>query len=506
MAPLAANTATASLRVSEHRPGAKQFMARSQKPKLNLKQDMSVLERRVASLKLRRQMEWYFTDANLSTDHLMHRSISFSLPEGWLSCSFFMKCRRIKELNATPEMILACLKDSHLETKLQHKLEESGGPCKNPARCIFIRRRQPLPPLLSKDARRSDGEVPPNLEEVLLEDPFKTMNRLKDQRRVQESLSLREVGDSSTIFREHLSGTTKQGDGAVIAIGYERVLYGDGGAYVEVNEDQILWQAWPHFFDKRQYTSYYDEYFTDASHGLWLSRWQQWLPNPSKGVLMLYAQTHSVNDRPWAPGSYENPHAWRPKGYADYRPGYYYFAADEALIGVSTPTSVKIPPTIPNCWPQVQEPAKSQEEETLVPQPMAKQAVSNQEPAKQEVAKQEVGKRVMLPWPVRDSWEDTCDDDADQDPSGDGAACSEPNPPGGGPGGGCTNTTNADTSLSAPTRRASNVGKAAEDAELKEVAFDIDSGGTLVTSFLPDMSVPAIRRWKKNEFTLLTVD
>merc|ERR1711879_982882 len=47
---------------------------------------------------------------------------------------------------------------------------------------------------------------------------------------------------------------------------------------------------------------------------------------------MLYAQKHSVRDRPWAPSATSKPHAWRQQGYADYRPGYYYIAADHTLV------------------------------------------------------------------------------------------------------------------------------------------------------------------------------
>merc|ERR1719487_410236 len=51
---------------------------------------------------------------------------------------------------------------------------------------------------------------------------------------------------------------------------------------------------------------------------------------------MLYAQRYAVNDRPWAPGAASTGHARRlqGQGYADYRPGYFYFSADAELIAV----------------------------------------------------------------------------------------------------------------------------------------------------------------------------
>lgn len=197
---------------------------------------------------------------------------------------------------------------------------------------LLVRRRQPLPPMLPKHSRRADGKVPADAEAVALADEYYTMNRLTDQRRVQKRLGLAEVGDSHTVFFERAPGTSAVIRGAVLAVGYERVLYGDHGPYVELSPDQIRWESWPHFFDKRNYEAYYDEYYTESSHHVWWARWECWHPRPSDGVLMLYAQRHSVADRPWAPGCRARPHEERLEGYADYRPGYFYIAAEEALI------------------------------------------------------------------------------------------------------------------------------------------------------------------------------
>jgi len=101
--------------------------------------------------------------------------------------------------------------------------------------------------------------------------------------------------------------------------------------------------AWPHFHSKEEFqNSYYDEYHTDASHALWCKRWRQWASRPNDGLLMLYAQKHSVDDRPWAPSATSRPHARREHGYADYRPGFYYLAADGALI-VAAPQGSRLP-------------------------------------------------------------------------------------------------------------------------------------------------------------------
>lgn len=289
---------------------------------------------------LRRQLEWYFSDASLSTDHFLHNKISEASPDGWLCCFWLMCCSRVKELRVTPQQIIDALKDSHLETKIVSKPdEEDSGQNADMLRRVFVRRRQPLPPLLPGECRGVDGTIVGNPEHSVLVDLHGTMNRLKDQQRVQESLGLKEVGDSTTVFRQHSryacgAGSKISTPGSVIAVGYERVLYGDHGPYVELSKEQVRWEAWPHFFDKKRYAeSYYDEYYTFVSHRIWQVQWNRWDPNPNQGVLMLYAQRHTVDDRRWAPGS-----AWtegRANGYADYRPGYFYIAADESMIEVS---------------------------------------------------------------------------------------------------------------------------------------------------------------------------
>jgi len=151
--------------------------------------------------------------------------------------------------------------------------------------------------------------------------------------RVGERLGIMEVGNSSTLIFERCTGET-------IAIGYERVVYGDHGPYVELSEEQVQWNAWPHFWDKSRYSSldtyYYDEYYTAASHDRWQEQWKRWAPNPFAGVLLLYAQMKDVHNRPWAPGM---DHAYRSCGYADYRPGYFYVAADDQLIEVQNAAS-----------------------------------------------------------------------------------------------------------------------------------------------------------------------
>lgn len=288
---------------------------------------------------MRRKIEWYLTDANLCHDKALHHKISQHLPEGWICCSELLCRAPLRDLNMTPSLLVRCLRKSHLETKVTLTSDElsraKGEPGEFPNRGVYLRRRQPLPPMVSRDI--FSGQVVADPREFVLVDRHQTMNRLKDQAKVLRQLQLSEVGDDTTVFQERII-PNKYGFSAgadtpvVIGVGYERIVYGDHGAYIEFSNSQLNWKAWPHFFDKRKYNSYFNEYYTMASHAQWEMNWKSWDKNPTKGVLMLYAQSRSVSDRPWAPGCMSDPHAGRPSGYADYRPGYFYVAADEALI------------------------------------------------------------------------------------------------------------------------------------------------------------------------------
>lgn len=281
---------------------------------------------------LRKQVEWYFSDANLSTDSFFYGKISEAMPEGWLSARWLLRCRKLKELGASVESIYEALQESHLEARFMCMVGR-------PLRELFVRRRQPLPPFVGREHRTLDGKVTDRPEEKVLRhasmqhgDPFQNMGCLTDQRRVQDTLGLKEIGDDSIILREVL--TTHGGErslGPVLSRGYERVIYGDGGPKVEFNASQINWEAWLHFHDKSQYGEkrFYDEYFTAHSWPLWQQRWRQgkkW--QSGRGVLMLYAQRRSVDCQPFAPDT------WWAAGCADYRAGLFYVAADPSLLAV----------------------------------------------------------------------------------------------------------------------------------------------------------------------------
>ena len=101
-------------------------------------------------------------------------------------------------------------------------------------------------------------------------------------------------------------------DGTVVAEGYERVLYGDHGPYLECSVVHVRFR---HLRLQRKVHPgrFYDE---------WLS---------PDGRVRVYDQLRSVADQPNPPPGARSTHNHRPDGYADYRVGRCYIALDAAL-------------------------------------------------------------------------------------------------------------------------------------------------------------------------------
>jgi len=244
-------------------------------------------------------------------------------------------CSKVRDLGATPEAVFEALYGSHLEQKLFCTCD----PCTKKGDHLYVRRRQPLPPFVGQHHKSNCGLVVDAPAGAV--DAYHTMGRFKDQRTVQETLGLKEIGDLTTVFREVIGECIL---GPVVANGYERVVYGDHGPYIEFTHDQINWDAWPHFHDKSSFGAHrcYDEHYTAHSFPIWQQRWEDAKKNTAPGsaprpnadgLLMLYEQTQRVDHRPFAPG------AWTPgrqtgTGYADYQEGCFYMTASCKLIAV----------------------------------------------------------------------------------------------------------------------------------------------------------------------------
>lgn len=134
-------------------------------------------------------------------------------------------------------------------------------------------------------------------------------NRESDKRRVEETLGLSEFGDNSTQFYAARSGLVPVG------VGYDRIVYGDHGPYVELSTHHICWQTFPNFVEKPA-CSFFDECWTADGH------------------TMLYAQKRPVTNKPNPPAGDWAVQNNRREGYANYLIGKFYLACEADVIGV----------------------------------------------------------------------------------------------------------------------------------------------------------------------------
>ena len=128
-------------------------------------------------------------------------------------------------------------------------------------------------------------------------------NRRRDKQRVESNWGLYETGNSALEFYDS--------KGEPIARGYEAIVYGDHGPYVEFKEEQIYWPTFCRHKLKGPGRTHFEHYNRDVS-------------------IKLYGQFKTVADQPNPPAD-SNPFACsnnRPEGYADYRPGRLYMSAD----------------------------------------------------------------------------------------------------------------------------------------------------------------------------------
>ncbi|CAK8992128.1 Polyphosphoinositide phosphatase [Durusdinium trenchii] len=143
---------------------------------------------------------------------------------------------------------------------------------------------------------------------------FNHRDRAKSSR-VENSLGLAEFGDAWTEFYSSINGLP-------VARGYDRIVYGDHGPYVEFSSHQLCWSTFPVFVEKPE-MSFFDEYYT------------------LEGSTMLYAQKRTVVNKPNPPCGPWSAQNNRPEGYANYLIGKFYLACEPNVITISRPSSKK---------------------------------------------------------------------------------------------------------------------------------------------------------------------
>lgn len=125
-------------------------------------------------------------------------------------------------------------------------------------------------------------------------------NRLRDRARVERDFNLPEFGDPNRKFFSP--------SGELIARGFNRMVYGDHGPYIEFTKNQID-------LTRLNKDEQRVEKLPKRRFDLWYS---------SDGYVKAYDQIRDVSDRPNPPrGKYACSND-RADGYADYRPGFVY--------------------------------------------------------------------------------------------------------------------------------------------------------------------------------------
>lgn len=164
---------------------------------------------------------------------------------------------------------------------------------------------------------RAVGATPPVCSEVRRwKSTVDTANRRLDRDRVETRHGLKEQGTGDVVFKDKR--------GKQVARGYDRIVYGDHGPYIEFRSEQICWEAFPHHKLKGPSRHYHEHYTADRS-------------------VKLYDQFNTVHDQPNPPPGTYSCNNNRPEGYADYRVGKLYISPDDILTERSHDVELYIP-------------------------------------------------------------------------------------------------------------------------------------------------------------------
>lgn len=135
-------------------------------------------------------------------------------------------------------------------------------------------------------------------------------NRIADKNELELKLSLEEFGDNTTEFYIP--------NGPMISLGFQRIVYGDHGAYVEFNKSNIKIKL-KSFFNNSININELPSIESSKYYYYWL------FPEDHK-EFKVYLQIKPVSDLPNAPKREDRKKSRfnRKEGYADYKRGFYY--------------------------------------------------------------------------------------------------------------------------------------------------------------------------------------
>lgn len=141
-------------------------------------------------------------------------------------------------------------------------------------------------------------------------------NRTRDAERTAARFDLKhpETGDATAML---LVGSLH------VATGYLRILYGDHGPYFELSHEQVHWAPFTEHVLKGP-RRHYHEHYAEASRTTTTDG-----ASDTTTIVKLYDQFNTVADEPNPPPGPWSVNNNRPEGYAPYRVGVLYLAADE---------------------------------------------------------------------------------------------------------------------------------------------------------------------------------
>jgi hypothetical protein len=131
-------------------------------------------------------------------------------------------------------------------------------------------------------------------------------NRVINRKELFDEIPIKEEGDADTLFLTYKDN--------LLCTGYERVIFGDHGPYIEFSVYQINIDNW---FAQRTGIGYYDRFY----------------PRDDSYILM-YGQRRTVADLPNPPKGKRSFRGNRIEGYADYKVGMYYISPWEKQLKI----------------------------------------------------------------------------------------------------------------------------------------------------------------------------
>lgn len=142
-------------------------------------------------------------------------------------------------------------------------------------------------------------------------------NRLEDKQHVESSFALQEHGNSETKF--YLPNNT------LLAEGYERIVYGDHGPYLEFRREHLKCKMYSKFGNTINYRELPD---------LDYKYYYFWLYPADFEHIKIYLQIKPVTNLPNAPKRSDGKKSDfnRAEGYADYKRGYFYISPYEPIL------------------------------------------------------------------------------------------------------------------------------------------------------------------------------